>query len=441
MLAGMLTLMLSFHQMTEAADTPSAEDMESSPTEQITLPDLMALAYKANPSVQAARQSWRATVEKYRVTTGYPDPQLMVTYFPDPVETRLGPQDWNASLSQMIPFPGKLSKAGEIVAAEARMARLALDKTVRDVMVALSESYHELLYIRQARRIAAQNADLLEQLRKISETAYARDRATFTDVVKSQSQTGQLRYDMLLLKELEQTEKTRINGLLNRPPDALLGRLADVPAEPVFYKLEEIYRMAEAHQEEIRMADIQVEKAESQIELSGYQNLPDFKVGIFYAGIGEPEVAVPPPDAGDDAIGIQFGLSIPLWFGKNSGRREQARAQAEKAKAMKTARVNMTRTQIHTLWFRLQNAKRLITLYRDDLLPQALRAVQTAETWFREGQGSFSDFVETRAAAYNFQLSLARSSADYGKTLANLERLAGQPLTMRQAGPAGEEGR
>ena len=66
-------------------------------------------------------------MENYRVTTGYPDPQLMVTWFPEPIETRLGPQDWNAQISQMIPFPGKLSKAGELVAAEARIARLKLD--------------------------------------------------------------------------------------------------------------------------------------------------------------------------------------------------------------------------------------------------------------------------------------------------------------------------
>jgi cobalt-zinc-cadmium efflux system outer membrane protein len=73
-------------------------------------------------------------VENYRVTTGYPDPQLMVTWFPEPIETRLGPQDWNAQISQMIPFPGKLSKAGELVAADARIARLKLDKAVKETL-------------------------------------------------------------------------------------------------------------------------------------------------------------------------------------------------------------------------------------------------------------------------------------------------------------------
>ena len=107
----------------------------------VQLADLIDQAYTHNPSIQQAREAWRATVENYRITTGYPNPQLMVTWFPEPIETRLGPQDWNARISQMIPFPGKLSKAGELVAADVRIARLKLDMAVKETLLALRESY------------------------------------------------------------------------------------------------------------------------------------------------------------------------------------------------------------------------------------------------------------------------------------------------------------
>ena len=68
---------------------------------------------------------------------------------------------------------------------------------------------------------------------------------------------------------------------------------------------------------------------------------------------------------------------------------------------------------------------RLAELYRSDLLPQADMALDSAETWFREGQGSFGDVLETQAAAYDFRLALARAEADLGKTLARLEQLTG----------------
>ena len=424
---------------------PGASDLSALPgfeeidlEENARLPDLVAYASDRNPAIRAAREAWRAVVEKYRMSTSLPDPQFMVTYFPQPIETRLGPQDWNASISQKFPFPGKLSREGAVAAQEALMARINMDKTVRDVSVAIQESYYELFYIRQARSIAARNAELLEELRKIGEAAYAEDRATLLDVTKSQAQTGQIRYDMLLLEELEETERTRLNGLLNRSPGASIGQLAPVAARPLVYTFEEIHVMAESRQEEIRMADAQVEQAGRRIELAGYQNLPDFSVGLFYAGIGRPDVAMPPSDAGDDAVGVQFGVSVPLWFGKNTARKRQAVAEAESARAMRVDRVNQLRTQLRTLLFKLRNAERLMILYGKELIPQALVSMETAETWFREGQGSFSDFVETQATAYNFQLSLARARADYGKTLAGLERLAGMDLTERETDTAKE---
>jgi cobalt-zinc-cadmium efflux system outer membrane protein len=348
----------------------SADDSGQSPPGQerllagtVRLADLIDQAYTHNPSIQQAREAWRATVENYRVTTGYPDPQLMVTWFPEPIETRLGPQDWNAQISQMIPFPGKLSKAGELVAADARIARLKMDMTIKETLLAVQESYYELWYIRQAKTVTGQNARLLEHLRKISETAHADNRATLTDVVKAQSQTGQLQYDALLLEELEQTEITRLNGLLNRSPEAAVGQLETPTLAPLAADVETIYGLAEANQEDILMAQVGVDKGDTKVSLARFQNLPDFKVGLFYAGIGEPDVPVQPRDAGRDAIGLQAGISIPLWFGRNNSRVDKAMAEKSMARAEKVVRVNAVRTQIRTLYFKARNAQRIVSLY------------------------------------------------------------------------------
>jgi outer membrane protein TolC len=177
-----------------------------------------------------------------------------------------------------------------------------------------------------------------------------------------------------------------------------------------------------------------VQKAEAKVDLAQYQNLPDFKIGVFYGSIGKPDVANPPRHAGRDAVGVQLGMSLPLWFGKNKGRTSLARAEMKMAKAEKTVRVNKAREKIRALFFRLRNAQRLVELYRDELIPQAARAMELAEVWFQQRESSFSDFVETQSVWYNFQISLARAQADYGKYLARLERLAGRNLTHQEDG-------
>jgi outer membrane protein TolC len=428
-------VLLSFFQFSPSASSetiqnaavPTASNLESN----VTLNRLIDYALQSNTKIVEAREAWKATIENRRIATGLPDPQLMFTYFPNPIETRLGPQDWNASLSQAIPYPGKLMKAGDIVDKDSEVARLSLDKSIRDTATNVKVAFYELSYIRNAQKVAAENIKLIEHLRKVGETAYSGNQGALIDIVKAQSQAGQLQYDILLLNELELTEVTNLNSLLNRPPQAAIGALVLPAVQPPVYTLSELYDLAKLNQEEIKMMDALVNKAEINVDLATDQRLPDFKVGVFYAGIGSPDVAQAPEDAGDDAFGVQFGLSIPIWIGKNNSKVNQARAEKARAVAAKKTQVNDTNSNIHSIYFRLQNALRLITLYSDNLLPQAASSMNMAETLFREKQKGFSDFIEAQSTWYNFNLAIARATADYGKYLARLERLIGHRITEK----------
>jgi outer membrane protein TolC len=399
--------------------------LESRMTESLSLSDCLSYVYQASPAVKAAKASWKITIEKYRIETGYPDPQFITTYWsPDPT------RDWSnkrfdASITQVIPLPGKLAAAGRVAETESQIARLELDRTVRDIAVQVRESYHELFYIREAVRIADLNRQALDRLRKIGETAYAANRVALYDVLKAQSQSGQVQYDVLLLQELERTEIVRLNALMNRPPEADIGRLIEAPMQPLIYELKDIFELAEVNREEIRQTAAGAAKSRAEADVARYQNLPEFMVGFQF----EYDAPETPEAPANNKYGIQFGMTLPIWGEKNAGRREAARAGVEKAAALAGVQINDARAMIRETFFRLKNAERLVTLYRDQLLPQAQKAMQTAEIWNREGQGGFSDYVETEAVWYNFQLALARSRADYGKYLAKLEGIVGISLT------------
>lgn len=422
-----------------AGEQEDLTKLDSSLSTTIRLSDLLTYAYLSSPAITASKKSWQAFIENYRVGKSYPDPQLAATYFPRPIETRLGPQDWSLTLSQVIPFPGTLSQKARVLEADVAISRLKVDKAVKTIVTEVSLAFYELVYIQKAMAVAQANLDLNHQMLQISENAYADDKALFYDVSKARSQTAQIQYDILLLKELEKTQKTTLNTLLNRPPTALLGHAAGTLPQKVVYSLDEVYELAMLHQEDILMAEEKVNKSEQAIQLTRLETLPSFKLGLFYAGIGDPDVPNPPPDAGDDAVGVQFGMNIPLWSGKNKSRTAQALAEKQKAQAQKTEAANRVKAGISRLWFKLENAERLITLYEKDLLPQAVSSVQTAETWFKQGQGSFADFLEIQATAYNFQLSLERAKTDYAKTLVLLEQAAGAVLDAKTGQNTGEK--
>ncbi len=396
-------------------------DLEQRLAQHPTLADLVSYAYHRSPLIKAARAEWRAAVERYRVDTAFEDPEVMVEgmYMTDQERDPVRPDEWKVTLTQPLPLPGKLAKAGQVAVSEATIARLKLDSAVRDTTLRIRESVHELAYLREARRLAAADRALLERLRKVGETAAATSRAALIDTMKAQAQAGQVGYDLLLLTESEHTEQTRLNALLNRPPEAPIGAVDQQGTVlPLTTPLEQIHTLAEANLEEIRMAKVSVDKARAQVDLTRYDNLPRVALGLSYGDVNQAQ-----------QLGVQAGLALPLWAGKRDGRLGVAQAEVERSRAQLELQVNDTRTAIRDLYFRVQNAERLILLYRDDLIPQADRAMEIAENWFSNSDGTLADYTETVAVWYNFHLALARATADNGKFLARLESLAGQTLT------------
>jgi cobalt-zinc-cadmium efflux system outer membrane protein len=419
-------------------EMPSVPEIEERLHNKINISDLLNYAYMKNPSIQSEKESWNAVIENYKIKTSYPDPQFMMTYFPSPVETKLGPQDWNFTFSQPIPFPGMLAQKGKVLESDTRISKLKVDKTVKKITTAIVISFQELVYIQKAIGFAKANYDLSLELLKIGENAYADNRSSFYDVSKAQAQTAQIQYDILLLEELLHTEKTKINTLINRDPGAPLGIAGELAIRELAYSIDEIWALFLDYQEDILIAEEKINKSRELVSLSKLEAMPSFKLGLFYAGIGDPDTANPPLDAGKDAIGIQFGLNIPIWFGKNKSKTLKALAGKRKAQADKDKVANQAKAGISRLWFKLQNSKRLITLYEKNLIPQSLKSIQTTETWFRQGEGSFSDFLEVQATTYNFQLSLERAKTDYIQTLARLENLAGIALDKKTIAQKGE---
>lgn len=397
----------------------------------ISLRQLIDHAYLHNPSLKAARKKWTAVIERRPQVTAYKDPVFQYSYFIENVETRVGPQEQKFSLSQEIPFPGKLGLKGEIVAEEVKIARLEFEKHTRDLIVELKEAYYELAYINRAIELTRQNKELLEHLTNIGATEYTLDGTTLHDVFQAQSQLSQVAYDLILLTELKSSEATRINSLLNRDPEEHLGEPQVVGYYPFNYSLEDLYKLVLDNQQELTISDYDISRNKKNIELAEMIYRPDFKLGMDYIDVGKaagPNVV----DSGQDAYSVNVGITIPLWFGKNRARVSEAKSEYAAAVFRKKDLENKAVADIKFLYFKLRNSERLLHLYRDSLIPQAAESMQAAETWFKTKKGSFAGLLETQAVWLNFNLARERALADYYQRIAQMEKLVGTTLPLRK---------
>ena len=410
--------------MTQAASSVEQVNISTLFAETLELPDLIRVAVDRNPKVKAAKARWQATIEQYPQVTALPDPMFMYGYFLRSVETRVGPQRHRVSFSQAFPYPGTLDAAGQVVKKAVEIERVKHEQVIRDLIVELKLSYHELAYLQRAVELTRQNHELIASILAIATTRYAEGKVTLNDVLKAQSQLAQLEYDLLLLEELQRVEHANINGILSVPSTTPLGATMPVAYEPLDVVLADIEKQALSKRQELRIAELTIEKATKGIALAELQTKPMLKFDLMTVETGR-ALMFDTPGSGKNPFSIGFGVTIPWSSLKNSSKVRQAQQNRETVTANKRALEDETQVALQRIYFRLENARRLVELYETTLIPQAGAAIEIAETWHQEGPKSIAGFLETQSVWLNFNLARLRAIADYQQNVARLEKLVG----------------
>ena len=81
----------------------------------VPLEKLIVEALEKNPQIKSAERRWLAAQARPAQVSALPDPMFSYARFGSSVETRVGPQENVFSLSQRIPFPGKLGRPTKIL--------------------------------------------------------------------------------------------------------------------------------------------------------------------------------------------------------------------------------------------------------------------------------------------------------------------------------------
>lgn len=383
-----------------------------------------------SPRIAASRQRYRAAIERVPQASTLPRPVLSHTYLPWPVETRVGPNEHRIQLAQAIPFPSKLVARHDAVSAMARAAEAAHDRLVRDEITALEEIWADLYYYDRALDLIAQNEQIAKSLSQIAAERHQAERGTLFDLSKAQSQLAQLGYDRIKLQELRDTTASKLNAALSRPSLTAIGHLETLPAVELAMTRNELLEVALKHQQEIRGLDARIQAADARLGEARSAWIPDFGVGIQYL-LNGPARMSGVQDSGQDAVGLMFSVELPVWFADNAARVGEADANLAAAFMSKKAHLDDLQARLDELLFRERDARRLRTLYDEELLPQAIAAIETAEQWQTAEATRFTDFLEARGVYYSFALARERAVVEHFKTVARIEQLIGARLAPK----------
>jgi cobalt-zinc-cadmium efflux system outer membrane protein len=390
-----------------------------------TLSDYVQYAALNNPELEAAFNRWKAALERIPQAKSLPDPRFAYRYFIREIETRVGPQRQAFEISQMFPWFGKLSLAGDVATQAALAAQQRYEAVTLKLFAEVADAYYEHYYLSRSIAVTRENVELFTHLEQVARTRYQAATGSHPDVIRAQVELGKLEDQLKTLLDLRGPVVARLNAVLNRPVEAELPEPRAFELSKLSASDSTLLASLENENPQIKALGFEAGRYRQAAELAKKQYAPDVTLGLNYIDVARSDLADRFSDNGRDAVGVMLSLNIPLWHNKYSAAVREAQENRVATLHEKTDATNRLQSQLKLALYRFRDAERKADLYGNALIPKAEESLKVTEQSFEAGQASFLDLVDAQRTYLEFELAYARAKADHEQSLARIKMLVG----------------
>ncbi len=411
-----------------AAAAPAPDSVALTPAS--GLGDYLEIALERNASVRAAREEWKAALERAPQARALPDPMLTYGYFLQSVETRVGPQKQRLGVSQSFPWFGTLGLKADVALQAAEAARQRYRAALQMTAVGVARAYGDLYYVGASVRSVGDNLAVLRQWEDALQSRYTAGRANFSDVIRVQVELGKLQDRLTTVERRQAPVTARLDALLDYPSAARLPLPDALPPVPVPAGRDSLGRSLERENPELASLKASVAKESKSVDLARKAGLPSFTLGLDWIQT-DPRDMPDLADNGKDPVMAVVGVKLPIWRGSVSAGEREARARRASAEARLTGRADALQSDLDDALFRYDDADRKIALYRDSLIPKVNQSLDASYSAFEAGKGTFLDVLDAERTLLEFKLSLERARADLLEAGVSIQALTGSAVPAR----------
>ena len=390
----------------------------------LNLEELIDEALRKNPQIQAARKEWEAAREKVVGVKALPDPKLGIMFERIPKGTlSLDEAEMRMyTFSQMFPFPGKLGLKGEVAENMAASLEWKYKAREQEIVSKVKKAYWMLFFVHKSIRINKENKDLIQKFAKIAETRYAVGKAPQHDVLKAQVELSLLINELLDLEEERETAEARINTLLNRPISSPVGIPGQGEPSKFDLSLAEVEILALKNRPELKASMFGVKRSKSALSLAKKQYLPDLMLEVSQRDM---------KGMGLDGWDAMLMVNIPLYFRKQKAGVKEAEGLQQESLAKYESMGNMVRFQVKDSYLKVNEAQRLVELFKNAIIPQAEQMLKAAEVAYETERVDFLTLINSQKTLQDVRLKRYKALTKFEKSLAELERVVGVSLVKK----------
>jgi len=388
----------------------------------LSLQELVDEALQNSPEILATQS--RAKAAKHRVpqVSSLPDPMLMTGYQNDGFSGYTygdsSDSQWMFSVSQMIPFPGKLSLKGEMTAREAESLSSSTDTVRFKVVEKVKTLYYDLAFAYKSIDILRDKSALFSRVEDAALARYASGMGQQQEILMAQTEKYMLLEKESMQKQKIQSIEAMLNTTVGRDANSPLERPAEPSLKPFASSLEELTQMAFGHSPEIKAKEQMVKAAEAKVSMARKEYFPDVTFGGTYFSRNSQEFP--------DMWSLTATINVPIFFKtKQDEGVHEALASLSEAKHELAATRLMVSSAMRDNYTMIKTAEHLMGLYQKALIPKNYQDYELSLAGYTSGKVEAITVISTLKSFLDSELLYWVQLTEREKAIARHEALVG----------------
>jgi outer membrane protein TolC len=388
---------------------------------------LIEEAIAVSPKLNMLRAKRDASFNRIEQNSNLPDPMLTLGLMNLPVNSFSFTQEPMTGkivgLSQMFPFPGKLSAISEASSVDTLIVRQEIEDAKNEIRKTVSAKYFTLSYVRKALLYSKESKKLLEEIADVVSTKYTVSTASQQNLIKVQLEITNISEKIEDLKSKENSLLAELNALLLRDPSS---QIETGYFEKIYYlnvTVNELDSLSRIYRPFLKAISYAEQKARLNQNVAQKDHYPNFTLGLQYSFREEIAATKTPLD---DFFSVMVGISLPLNYGgKVSSKVEEFVSMQQLYSDQYSTAIQNLRSNFGSIVSQLESIEERIRLFEEGLLPQAQQNFSSALASYQVNEVDFINVIDAQDQLFKIETNLYRLKTDYLVQVAELEFLTG----------------
>ena len=394
----------------------------------LTLAEARSNALSSNPGLAEMQERYEALTHIAPQVSSLPDPVVSLNAMNLPWDSFDVNQEpmtqMQVGVSQMFPFPGKLSLREDVAVFEADAALHSVAEMRLNLDMTVSLTWWEIYFLDRSLETVIKNKSLMRQFIKIARTKYEVGNGLQQDVLLAQLELSKLLDREIQLKSMRENRVIRLNVLMDQLPD-LPMQLPTVmpPFSGTVASESNLYERARLARPLLMQEKAVINASESRLALAEKEYYPDFMVGMAYGKRDEDAFG----RSRKDFLSVMLSINIPLYAGSKQSEavKQRARELAKNRYSLVDTR-NMVMSSISSSVTDYEQAKEQLDLYGNGILPQARQTVESMLVGYQVNEVDFLNLVGSQITLLNYELLYWKAFTEISQSAARIRAAVGE---------------